>query len=176
MALRPEQLTRGFLLSCAHTTGAGISLGWDVCGGLHGGGGCLSCNQTGSAKRCQRLPGLGPAPWPWEEWGSHCERRRGDQPAPTSVRGHGAVLGCPGAEPHPGRDGPSPGETSSSDAAQGGHFLHMFLNQTWLLKSVEEEIPLQPGEPSCPHSSLGPSKELRNPIPLICFENTNLKL
>ena len=35
-ALRSEQLTRGFLLSCAHTTGAGISLGWDVCWGAAG--------------------------------------------------------------------------------------------------------------------------------------------
>lgn len=85
-AWRSEQLNGGFLLSCAHATAAGISLGWDVC---WGGGGCrevgfnLSCDQTGLAKCCQRVRGISPM----------------DPTAPPSVPEHGPVLGSPGADP-----------------------------------------------------------------------------
>lgn len=69
--------------------------------GLQGGEFYLSCNQTGLAKCCQHLSGLSPAPWLPEERGSPCERQRGGQPPPQPGRGHGTVLGCPGAELHP---------------------------------------------------------------------------
>lgn len=140
-------------------------------GGCREVGFCLSCNQTGLAKRCQRLPGLSPAPWHPEERGSRCERQRGGQLPPWSVQGHGAVLGCPpGAEPtsqqHHGWWDPAQEKRARAMQPREGHFLRMFLSQMRLLKSTEKVIPLQPGDPSCPHSSLGPSKELRNPIPI----------
>lgn len=94
-------------------------------GGCREVGFCLSCNQTGLAKRCQRLPGLSPAPWHPEERGSHCERQQGGQLPPWSVQGHGAVFGCPpGAEPTSQQHH---GEMSPSNAAQGRTLsMHVF--------------------------------------------------
>lgn len=148
MALRSEQPARGFLLRCAGTPELQFLLAGTSAGGLQGQGVVEAVTKQDG----QTVVGVFLATAPL------CGARRSVLPlARVSLFSRVPAASRLG--------GPGPGETSPSGAAQGGHSLHVFLSQMWLLKSTEREIPLQPGEPSCPHSSLGPSKELRNPIP-----------